>query len=507
MTTYEDLKNFFSKQKLKVVIAADAETIVLKKEGGKTVEHLPSGGVSSIMDPVAKASSAVYIARAKTPEEKQFPEQKIEDEKGKYTLKRLFLDPKDFDNYYNGFSNQTLWPLSHVAFELPLFHHAWYESYARVNEKFAEKIKGEIKGNTFIWVNDYQLSLVPKFIGRPKNTAIGFFWHIPWPTWEAFRILPQKKEILESLLTCDFIGFHRGYHVRNFLETVRREFELRIDEETSKVYFQGHATTVKNLPLGIDTDVIASIIKREEEKKVNLSKFIVKKLFKVKEVEEKKEEKEDYFTDLFKDYKVILGVDRLDYTKGLKLRLEALERFFEMNKKCLGKVVYLGIMAPSREDIPAYKQLKAEVEEETNRINKKYGRNGWQPIQLVYKMFSREDIINFYMKADLCLVTPRDDGMNLVSKEFVVAASLAKKPGMIVLSQFAGSAIDLTSALIVNPYDLTELANAIKTGLEMSEKERAKRIRSMAKILDERNVYEWALELFEDTLAVKTPGI
>jgi trehalose 6-phosphate synthase/phosphatase len=504
MTTYEELKGFFAKQNLKVIMAADAETVVLKREGKSIAEFLPSGGVSSVMDPIAKAASAVYIARAKNPEEKKSPEQTIEDEKGKYKLKRLFFEQKDLDGYYNGYSNQTLWPLSHVAFELPIFNPQWYESFKKVNEKFAEKIKEEIKGNTFVWVNDYQLSLVPKFVGRPKNTTIGLFWHIPWPTWEAFRILPQKKEILESLLTCDFIGFHRGYHVRNFLDTVRREFELRIDEETNKVYFQGHATTVKNLPLGIDTDVIAAIAKKEEEKRINVPKIIVRKLFKVDENKEQTEEKEDLFDDLFKEYKVILGVDRMDYTKGLKLRLDGIERFFEMNKKYLGKVVYLGIMAPSREQIPAYKAVKNEVETETDRINAKFGKNGWRPIRLAYKVFDRGEIIKLYMKSDLCLVTPRDDGMNLVSKEYVAAASVGKKPGMIILSQFAGSAIDLTSALIINPYDLNEIAESIKTGLEMNEREKIRRMRSMAKTLDDRNVYEWALEFFEGALDAKS---
>jgi trehalose-6-phosphate synthase len=263
-------------------------------------------------------------------------------------------------------------------------------------------------------------------------------------------------------------------------------------------------TTVKNLPLGIDTDVIGAIVKGEVQEQKKSSNFL-NRIFNFSETKQEEEEGESHsFDEFFDKYKVVLGVDRLDYTKGLVLRMSALDRFFERYKKYIGKVVYLGVLAPSRATIPAYKILKEQVEAEAYRINQKYGNNTWQPIHLLYNVFSRKDIINFYMKANLCLVTPRDDGMNLVSKEFVSASALSKKPGMIVLSQFAGSAIDLTSALIVNPYDIDEVVNAIKKGLEMGEKERARRMRSMARILQDRNVYQWALEFSEDALSSGT---
>lgn len=505
MTTFQDLKNYFESQKIRTIMVADAETVVIKREDGKTVTQFPAGGVSIALDPVAKASSAVYIGRARTLDEKKFSQATIEDEKGKYLLKRLFFEPKDIEGYYNGFSNQTLWPLCHVAFERPIFSNEWYQSFVKVNQKYALAIKNEIKSKTFVWINDYQLCMVPKFLGRQKNTSIGFFWYIPWPTWEAFRILPQKKEILESLLTCDFIGFHRGYHVRNFLETVAREFEVRIDEETDQIYFRGHTTTVKNLPLGIDTDVVEALVKNEQKQKEEsgVSK-IFNKFFSAGDKKEQLETPEHkLLNELAGKYRLILGVDRLDYTKGLMLRLEAIDKFFEMNKKYREKVTYLGILSPSRDTVPSYRRLKEELEVYVDVINEKYAKNGWQPIHVLYDTFTRKEVIEFYIKADLCLVTPRDDGMNLVSKEFVVAVALSKNPGMIVLSQFAGSAIDLTSALIVNPYDINELTNAIKTGLEMSPKEKERRIKEMAKVLGERNVYEWALKFAQESLSVK----
>ncbi len=502
MTTFEDLKTFISSQNIRVIIAADAETVVLEKKDGQVSQRLLSGGVSVVLDPLAKASSAVYIGRSKTEDEKEIVgkgETKIEGDRGSYILKRVYLENGEFDNYYNGFSNQTLWPLCHVAFENPAFHRLWYEGYVSVNKKFAESIKNEIKGDTFIWVNDYQLCLVPKFLNRPKNAVIGFFWHIPWPTWEAFRILPQKKEIIESLLMCDFIGFHRGYQARNFIETVRREFEVRVEEETSKIYYKGHVTTVKSLPLGIDTDVVSDIAKRD--KKEGTLEILIKKILRTDE----ERKNESPYIEYFRKYKVILGVDRLDYTKGLLLRLDALDRFFENNKKYIGKAIYLGLMAPSRDTIPSYKALKDAVEEEAEKINKKYGKNGWRPIHLIYQTFSREEIVDFYLHASLCLVTPRDDGMNLVSKEFVMAASFSKNPGMLVLSQFAGSATDLSQALIVNPYDKSEVVNAIRRGLEMKREEKVRRTRAMAKVLEENNVYKWGVDFFQNTIEARQP--
>ena len=474
MISYPDLKDFFKNQKVKTIIAADAETRIAEKKGDTIIEKIPAGGGSVALDPIAKASGAVYIARGKNDVEKKLEDSRLEvdDLDGKYTLKRLFFSQEDIDSYYYGFSNQTLWPLCHVAWERPAFHKKWYEGFKKVNQKFAQSIKEEIKGKTFVWVNDYQLCLVPKYLDKPKNTKIAMFWHIPWPRWEVFRILPWKKDILESILKCDLLAFHRGYQARNFLDTVRRELEARIDEETSTIHYNGSLTTVKNLPMGIDTDVIKSLIDKEQ-------------------IGSKENGINGFLTD---GNRMILGVDRLDYTKGLKVRLMAIDRFFERNSQYIGKVVYAGILAPSREKIPAYETLKKKIEASAKLINKKYGTNKWQPIHLIYKLFSREKIVNFYNKADICLVTPLDDGMNLVSKEFVVASFFAKTPGMLVLSQFAGSAIDLTQALIVNPYDIDQVVGAIKKGLEMSDAEKIKRIKNMAEVLDEKNIYEWAQE-------------
>lgn len=490
MVTYEDMKEFFEKKDFKLIIAADAEPRIHESVGGKIIEKAPAGGVSVAFDPIARASHALYIARGKTEEDKL-----VVDKTGKvdiaeddyYQIKRIFLSDEEFNGYYNGFSNQTLWPLCHVTFEQPLFSKEWFEAYRQVNIKFAESIKKEIKGKTFIWVNDYQLALVPHYLNRPRNTIVAMFWHIPWPTWEVFRILPQKKEILEGILACDYIAFHRGYQARNFLKTVERELEARIDAETGRVYHKNHVTTVKNLPMGIDVDVIHELVEQMREKERTVISRMVRKVLKPKEPETE-------IDALFSQYKVLLGVDRLDYTKGLSIRLDAIDRFFEENVKYRGKVIHLAIVAPSREKIPSYMELKKRVKQRVEEINKKYGKNGWVPIHLVSKTFPRSELLSFYKKAEVCLVTPRDDGMNLVSKEFVLAASSAEDPGMLVLSQFAGSAIDLRSALIVNPYDTEELARAIQIALEMPKSEKKSRMKTMVDALDDKNIYEWGID-------------
>jgi len=485
--TFNSLKEFFKSQNFRMIIAADGETRIAQKLNGEVIQKAPAGGVSIALDPIARASSAIYIARAKDPKEKEIggAHSIIQDQESKYTLKRLFFSEDDIDCYYYGFSNQTLWPLCHVAFQKPEFHKNWFEGFKKVNKKFAQSIKEEIKGKTFIWINDYQLSLVPKYLDNPRNTIVAMFWHIPWPTWEVFRILPYKKEILESILRCDFVAFHRGYQARNFIETVRREFETRIDDETAKVYLDNTVTTIKNLPMGVDTDVIRSLVDKDDG-----TSLVLRDVEKV----------------IGSAEKVILGVDRLDYTKGLINRLMAIDRFFERNPKYIGIVVYIGIMAPSREAIPSYRNLKEEIKKLSQTINKKYKNNTWQPIHLISAIYPRKEIINFYQKADVCLVTPLDDGMNLVSKEFVVASSFSENPGMLVLSQFAGSAIDLTDALIVNPYSLDEVISAIKKALEMDPKEKQKRIKRMVEVLDDKNVYEWAEEFVKNAVgASKKP--
>lgn len=491
-----DVKDLFRSSEYKLIVVADGEPVVSNVKDGKVVASTPAGGVSVVLDPIARITNALYIARAKKKEERMALDKNnkmlVGNADGAYTLKRLFFNEKDIENYYYGFSNQTLWPLCHVAFEEPRFSDDWYKGYKKVNQQFADAIKEEINGKTLIWIHDYQLSLVPLLLDKPKDTIVAMFWHIPWPTWEVFRILPYKNEILTSLLSCDFLGFHRGYQARNFLTTVERELETRIDDETQKVYYKKNVTLVKSYPLGIDIDVVKTMVHNEEEDTV-LSRTIRNLLG----IEGVKPHPLDWY---FKNYKVIFGVDRLDYTKGLNHRLLALDKFFEKNPNYVGKVMYLGIISPSRELINSYAKVRKDAQTLASSINAKYGTKEWKPIHLINESFKREDVMNFYRQADVCVVTPLDDGMNLVSKEFIIASSMSADPGMLVLSQFAGSSIDLNQALIVNPYNIDEVAGAIKKGLEMERPDKIARIKQMASMLEEKNVYEWGYNNIRDAL-------
>ena len=509
MVTFSDLKHFFKEQNFNLLILADGEPFVSRVTKGGVVTSMPAGGVAVGLDPIVRATNAVYIGRAKDESERAALDKDgkmlIGDADGNYHLRRLFFTEQEVGEYYLGFSNQTLWPLCHVAFEEPQFEKTWFDGYKKVNAEFARAAKQEISRftkdsgdkKTVVWIHDYQLSLVPSLLRNgskpgPNDPLIGMFWHIPWPTWEIFRILPQKKEILMSLLSCDFLAFHRAYQARNFLQTVERELQVRIDHEKQQVHFRDHVTTVKSLPLGIDTDKVRTLVRKEEE-----DTPLGRRIREVLGLQEEKPHPLDWY---FENYTVVFGIDRLDYTKGILQRLRALDCFFEKYPKYRGKVVYLGITAPSREKIPAYKHLKQQAKKLTTEVNSKYANKVWKPLHMIHTSFAHEEVLNLYRKADLCLVTPLDDGMNLVSKEFVIASSLSSDPGMLVLSQFAGSATDLSSSLIVNPYDIEEVADAIKEGIEMKKQERIDRIKHMTELLDENNGFQWGMQFLRETI-------
>lgn len=500
---FTDLQEFCRANKLRLILASDAEPVVSVKKDHGTTTYVPAGGVAVALEPLARASNCVYIARGKTKEDKQnlnlSGKIRIGKDNQQYELKRIFLSENEMTGYYYGFANQTLWPLCHVAFEPPIFHNSWFDQYKRVNAKFAKAIEGELKKGALVWINDYQLALVPSLL-KKSEAMIGFFWHIPWPTWEIFRILPQKRAILESLLCCDFIGFHRGYQADNFIETVERELEARIDRENSRIFYKNHVTTVVKLPMGIDTDVVKTLAQNLPQ--IAPQKPVITEwLHKLLRIQKKTEApvKELPMQHLFKHYRVILGVDRLDYTKGLRARLDALDMFLTNYPKYKKKVVYLGILSPSREQVPAYKKLKQEVFKRAAEINRKHRTTTWKPIVLLSTVLSRQTLVQLYKKSEICLVTPLDDGMNLVSKEYVMAANQNDKPGMLILSQFAGSSIDLTESVIVNPYDREAVAIAIDAALSLPDKERRSRMNMMAQTLEERNVYRWTEEFITQT--------
>jgi len=482
-----NIKNFhkFIKKNLKdrsFYIVTNREPYIHTKTSTGIKVSKTAGGVHTLLDLVAQASNAVYIAQGSGNADKyvvnKYNMVAMPPITKTYFLKRVFLSKKELENFYYGFSNQTLWPLSHAVFVKPEFNAVWWSYYQQVNQKFVNAILEELDHKpAFVWVNDYHLALVPKMLrDSGKDIKIGTFWHIPWPTFEIFRVNPWAKEILTGLLGSDFIGFHRGYHAQNFFQCVQRMIEAQVELDQSQITYKEHATKVEPLAAGIDYQEILEI---KQDAKITLKKNLNK--------------------ELGVNIKYLaVGVDRLDYTKGLLERFKMIDRFLEKYPQFQEKFIYYGIMPFSRTHIPAYRTYAKTVTDLCDKINWKYSKNDWTPIHITTESLPRNKVITYYKNADVCLVTPLDDGLNLVAKEYVL--SCEEKKGMIVLSKFAGAANDLRHSLLINPYNIEQGADAINQALTISEQEKRDRNIKMRKELKEKNIYQWATTFIEKTL-------
>ncbi|PIY68622.1 trehalose-6-phosphate synthase [Candidatus Roizmanbacteria bacterium CG_4_10_14_0_8_um_filter_39_9] len=443
----------------------------------------PSGGAHTLLELIARVSQGTYIAHGAGSADKQVVDKnnciKMPPKEKLFTLKRVFLSKKELEYFYYGFTNQTLWPLCHAVFVKPEFNPLWWESYKEVNRKFAQTVLDDVGDKkAFVWVNDYHFCLLPQMLRESgKDIKIGTFWHIPWPTYEIFRVNPWAKELLIGLLGSDLLAFHRGYQAQNFVQSVQRELEAKIGHEQSKIVYKEHLTKIENLEAGIDYQEIVDL----NNKGKTIRRSFMTKLFGM---------------DIpF----LILGVDRLDYTKGIIERLKMIDRFFEKHPEYIEKVVYYGIMPQSRFHIPAYRAYAKNVTDLAEKINWKYSTGRWVPIHYTLNGLSgRDKVFQYYKQANVCLVTSLDDGMNLVAKEYVIACDAEK--GSLVLSKFTGASNDLRYSTLINPYNIEEGADAIFKALNMDPKDRKIRNLKMRKELKERNIYNWAIRFIEKTL-------
>jgi trehalose 6-phosphate synthase len=394
-----------------------------------------------------------------------------------YTLKRVWLTKEEEDRYYYGFSNEALWPLCHLTHHRPLFEETDWKTYEAVNEKFARAVLAECGAERpFVLVQDYHFTCLPRQIRRERPDAVvGLFWHIPWPTPEAFQICPWKTEILEGMLGADFIGFHLPSYVHNFLNTVNAVLPVRIDWDRSAVLHANGTTFVKPFPISIQP---------WEERSGSLPQD-----FEARARELRHE------LDLG-DATIVASVDRLDYTKGIPERLEAISLFFERCPRFVGKVVFVQLGAPSRVHIPKYRDLVTEIERKTDEVNWKWGTEAWKPVLLLKAHHDPATVYTFLRMADACIVSSLADGMNLVAKEYV--ASREEQSGALILSEFAGTAREFADALLVNPYDRSQFAEAIRTALEMPTEEQKRRMLRLRAQVAEKNVYRWAADLLTE---------
>lgn len=445
-------------------------------KNGKIICQREPGGLVTALNPVMQAAQGTWIATGASDHDRRALDKNskvmLPPDNPSYGLRRIFLSKEDRDAYYYGYSNEGLWPLCHIAYTRPAFLESDWKAYQKVNRMFADAILEEVGDQkAFVWIQDFHLTLVAKYLreaNRP-NIITSIFWHIPWPNAEVFQICPQKKEILEGLLACDLIGFQIRYHCDNFLAAVDRELESRIDREKISVVYQNHETLVRAFPISVDFEAISSLAETE--------KFHIRG----------KEMREEFGAS---DKKLIIGVDRIDYTKGIPERLKAIDRFFEKYPEQKEKVVFFQQGQISRLHIPRYKQLNDEINSLVEEINWKHSQGEWIPIVLRRTYMAYQDILALYRASDVCLVSSLHDGMNLVAKEFVAARP--DHDGVLILSQFTGASRELVDAVVVNPYDIEAMADSLYLAVSMPPEERQKRMQKMRDVTAQNNIYRWA---------------
>ncbi len=453
---------------------------------GKDIEYIvPASGLVTAIEPVLKACGGTWIAQGSGNADRETVDKddklKVPPEEPQYILKRVWVDKELEEGFYSGFSNEGLWPLCHIAHTRPIFRAVDWSAYMAVNKKFALAVLKELEGipEPNVLIQDYHFALLPGMIKSQRPDArVAIFWHIPWPNPESFGICPWQKEILQGMLGADIVGFHTQFHCNNFIESVDRFLESRIDYEHFTVNREGHTSWIKPFPISIDFNPANGV---SPETKVNKQSFLKK-------------------YNIHADY-LGVGVDRLDYTKGIVERFRAVEHFLEENPRYVGKFTFVELGAPSRTMIPKYKTFIDDVVHAAEQINLRFQNKEWQPILFFMKHHSHEEILPFYQAADVCLVTSLHDGMNLVAKEFVSARDDEK--GALILSQFTGAARELKDALIVNPYDIGQMAEAIKVALEMPLSEQEEKMRRMRSMIKDHNIYRWASELVGELAQVR----
>jgi alpha,alpha-trehalose-phosphate synthase [UDP-forming] len=451
---------------------------------GSVQTVVPASGLVTAMEPILLACDGTWIAHGGGDADHETVDEhdrlRVPPAEPQYTLRRVWLTREEEERYYYGFANEGIWPLCHIAHTRPVFRVEDWEAYQEVNRKFARAVLEEVEGedHPIVLVQDYHFALLPKLIKEQRpDVRVAIFWHIPWPNPEAFGICPWQSELLEGLLGADLIGFHIQSHCNNFLETIDRTLESRIEWERFAVSRGGHNTLVRPFPISVDFKEQPAFHSNGSgsSEALRQERYRIQRQLGVQA-----------------DY-IGIGVDRLDYTKGIPERFRGIERFLDRYPSYVGRFTFVQIGAPSRTHIGRYQDLITEVEGEVARINRRFETKHWKPIVFIKRHHNHEEIEPFYRVADLCLVTSLHDGMNLVAKEYV--ASRDDEGGALILSLFAGASRELQDALIVNPYDTEQLAEAIHYALDMDSRQRRERMRRMRRTVKNYNIYRWAANL------------
>ncbi|MBI4005865.1 MAG: trehalose-6-phosphate synthase [Gammaproteobacteria bacterium] len=470
-----------------LIIVSNREPYMHQLNGGRSRIIIPAGGLVTALDPVLKACGGLWVAHGAGDADRENADTSgrltVPPGDSRYTLRRIWLSREEEQGYYYGFSNEGLWPLCHQAHERPMFRASDWNYYAQTNHHFADAVLEEIgPGKAVVLVHDYHLALLPEILksSRP-DIRVGIFWHVPWPNPEAFRICPWRAEILRGMLGADLIGFHLQQYCNNFLDTVDRMVEARLDWDHFAVELKGHTSLIRPYPISVrswaerhvasggDLDLQISELKRQNKLEV---------------------------------VQIAVGVDRIDYTKGMPERFRAIARFLEKYPDHHGKFTFVQLGAPSRTHIRRYREHIAELEALADEINWKFQSAEWKPIRFLVAHHDGPTVYAFMQMASICIVSSLHDGMNLVAKEYVVAQESGD--GVLILSEFAGAARELSDAIIINPYDTEHFADAIYHAAEMEAGERKTRMERMRRIVDENNIYRWAANFITDLAATQT---
>ncbi len=458
---------------------------VIDKASGEVKCVRPASGVVTAIDPIMRACGGTWVSHGSGNADRRFVNSRnklgVPPGDDRYILKRVWLTKDEEDGYYYGFSNEGLWPLCHITHTRPIFRENDWRMYKKVNRIFAESILEELPArNPLIFIHDYHFTLLPRMIKEQRPDAtVALFWHIPWPNPESFAICPYQHEILEGMLGCDLIGFHVQFHCNNFLETANRLMESRVDMEKFSIVREEKETFIRAFPISIDG------------------------YFGDKTPAPEAGQAERIRDELGLEGKIVaIGVDRVDYTKGIIERILAIDRFLEKYPEYRKRFVFIQIGAPSRTHIKRYSDFAMEVDDLIRKKNRKHSDDTWQPIIYLNRNVPPEEVRAYYEVGDICIVSSLHDGMNLVAKEYVAAKGVGAD-GMLILSRFTGASRELADAVLINPYSIEEFADAIKFAIEMPAAEKQRRMENMKKIIVENNVYGWAAKIVTELTALK----
>lgn len=467
----------------KLIIVSNREPYLHKNAGTGTKVESPAGGLTSALDEALRETGGTWVAWGSGSGDRNNVDDRdrvsVPPDRPSYTLKRVWLTPEEVENYYHGYSNNVLWPLCHIALDRVYFRKKYWHDYIKANIAFADAVLEETSDTSFVWVHDYHLCLVPEMLKKKRPwLPVAHFWHIPWPNHSVLRVCPQSKELIEAMLHNDLIGFQVPHFVHNFMECVRDSLEdAEIDYKHETITYRQHKTVLKAFPISVDFDKFNELAASSRttralqrlEKKYSLT-----------------------------DRSVGIGVDRLEYTKGLVKRMQALDLFFESYPEYLGKFTFIQIAVPTRLKEP-YISYKAMVEGLVKKINKKYSCEDWEPIIYRDTKSDHADLAAFYRLSDIAIISSVYDGMNLVAKEFI--ASQISKNGVLVLSELAGAAEELEGAILVNPYDVEAFSGAIRTALEMSAEAKMCSMNMLRRQIRENDIYAWITDFLREFTA------